>query len=163
MKCVPSTSSIRSNRCRGGRRRATGFTLVEILIVVIILGILASIVLPQFAGASDSAKKANMRNQLQTVRSTVQLYRIEHRDEPPPLVTTGWDVFTGKTKTDGTLDPAGERGPYLPFAPVNPLTRSSTVVAVGASASGTNGWYYDESTGHVYGTDAAGAMSDTGE
>ena len=159
MKCVPSTSSIHSNR----RGRATGFTLVEILIVVIILGILASIVLPQFAGASDSAKKANMRNQLQTLRSTVQLYRIEHRDEVPPLVTTGWNVITSKTKTDGTVDPAGERGPYLPFPPMNPLTKSSTVVAVGSGASGTNGWYYDETAGKVYGANAIGELSDTGE
>jgi general secretion pathway protein G len=145
------------------RGQSRGFTLVEILIVVIILGILASIVLPQFAGASDSSKKANMRNQLQTLRSTVQLYRIEHRDEPPALVTAGWDLITRKTKTDGTVDPAGERGPYLPFAPVNPLTQSSTIVAVGSGAAGTNGWYYDEVNGHVFGANADGAQSDTGE
>jgi general secretion pathway protein G len=159
MKRVPSTSSIRVNR----PGRATGFTLVEILIVVIILGILASIILPQFAGASDSAKKANMRNQLQTLRSTVQLYRIEHRDEVPPLVTTGWNAITSKTKTDGTVDPAGERGPYLPFPPMNPLTKSSTVVAVGAPAAATNGWFYDEAEGKVYGANADGAKSETRE
>jgi general secretion pathway protein G len=159
MKCVRSTSSVPSSR----RGQTRGFTLVEILIVVIILGILASIVLPQFAGASDSAKKANMRNQLQTLRSTVQLYRIEHRDEVPPLVTTGWNAITSKTKTDGTIDPAGERGPYLPFPPVNPLTKSSTVVAVGSGTAGTNGWYYDEVNGKVYGANADGAQSDTGD
>ena len=162
MKCVCSTTVIRRRSDRHARA-STGFTLVEILIVVIILGILASIVLPQFAGASDSSKKANMRNQLQTLRSTVQLYRIEHRDEPPLLVSTGWDAFVSKTKTDGTVDPTGERGPYLPFAPVNPLTRSSTVVAVGSAAAGTNGWFYDEADGKVYGANADGAQSDTGE
>jgi general secretion pathway protein G len=159
MKCLNSSSTARFQR----HGRATGFTLVEILIVVIILGILASIVLPQFAGASDSSKKANMRNQLQTLRSTVQLYRIEHRDEPPALVTTGWDLVTSKTTTDGAVDPAGERGPYLPFAPVNPLTKSSTIVAVGASPAANNGWYYEESTGKVFGANATGEMSDTGD
>jgi general secretion pathway protein G len=160
MKCVRSTSTVFRSYRHG---RTAGFTLVEILIVVIILGILAAIVLPQFTGATDSSKKANMRNQLQTLRSTVQLYRIEHRDEAPALVTTGWDAITNKTKTDGTVDPAGERGPYLPFAPVNPLTKSSAVVAVGSTAAATTGWYYDEVDGKVYGANADGAQSDTGE
>jgi general secretion pathway protein G len=152
-----SPTPLRSRGTRGG------FTLVEILIVVVILGILAALVIPQFANASEDARRANMRNQLQTVRGTVGLYRVEHRDIPPKLISVGWDVVTGKTTTDGVLDPAGERGPYLPSAPVNPLTRSSTIVAVGTGAAATNGWFYDESTGEVHGADGSGAMSDTGE
>lgn len=147
------------------RSRSTrgGFTLVEILIVVVILGILAALVIPQFANASVDARKANMRNQLQTVKGTIGLYRVEHRDVPPKLITVGWDVVTNKTKTDGSIDPAGERGPYLPTAPVNPLTKSSTIVTLGTGPSITNGWFYDENSGEMHGANADGAMSDDGD
>ena len=50
------------------RRNSKGFTLVEILIVVIILGILAAIVIPQFTNASSDARKNSLTSQLQTVR-----------------------------------------------------------------------------------------------
>ena len=142
-------------------RRA--FTLVEILIVVIILGVLAAIVIPTFANASDDARRTNMRNQLQTLRGTVGLYRIQHRDVTPLLITGGWELVTQKTTIDGVVDPLGTLGPYLPAPPVNPLTNSSAIVAVGSGAAVTNGWFYDESSGRMHGANRDGAMSDTGE
>jgi prepilin-type N-terminal cleavage/methylation domain-containing protein len=51
------------------KRSRKGFTLVEILIVVIILGILAAIVIPQFTQASTEARLSNLKTNLQTVRT----------------------------------------------------------------------------------------------
>ncbi len=60
-----------------------GFTLVEILIVVVILGILAAIVIPQFTDASVDAKTARIRTDLQTMRSQIELYKIKNNDTVP--------------------------------------------------------------------------------
>ena len=155
-------SPLRSVR-RTAIRRSPGFTLVEILIVVIVLGILAAIVIPQFTSATQDARKSNMRNQLQTLRGTSELYRVEHRDTAPMLLTQGWDLFIAKTDIDGNVDPAGRWGPYLQSPPVNPLTNSSQIVAVGAGAATTNGWFYNEATGQFFGANASGAMSDSGD
>src|ERR1700689_507338 len=62
---------------RKNRQRAAGFTLVEILIVVIILGILAAIVLPQFSNASQTARQNALKDELRFLRSQIQIYKSE--------------------------------------------------------------------------------------
>ena len=159
-----SISSIRKSLVRARRLARRGFTLVEILIVVIILGILAAIVIPQFSDATSNARLTNMQNQLQTLRSTVELYRLQHRDQTPKLLTGGgWALFTGRTLVDGTIDAEGEYGPYMPHPPINPLTQSSGLAEAGSSsASDTPGWYYNEETGQIYGANSQGEQSDSG-
>ncbi len=72
-----------------------GFTLIEILIVVVILGILAAIVIPQFTNAADEAATSQAKTQLQSMRSQVQLFRAKY------------GVLPGDAGDDGTLDGAG--------------------------------------------------------
>src|SRR5690242_14736958 len=114
------------------RTRKTGFTLVEILIVVIILGILAAIVIPQFTNASTEARESNVRSQLQTLRSQIELYKLQHKDVPPALVTSTWTCFTSYTDIDGDVgakDATHIYGPYMNSAPVNPLSGFNTIGA----------------------------------
>jgi len=124
-----------------------GFTLVEILIVVVILGILASIVVPQFTNASESAKGSSVAAQLRTIRNQLELYKIQHNGSYPTLaqLQASWGVMISKTDPDGTLNAAGACGPYMQHAPRNPIESSSTVAAAAAGV----GWVYDASTGNV--------------
>ena len=63
--------------------RRSGFTLIEILIVVVILGILASIIVPQFADAQSSTRAAAMRTQLKTIRGQVSAWRVQNSNAMP--------------------------------------------------------------------------------
>lgn len=123
-----------------------GFTLVEILIVVIILGILAAVVIPQFTEASNDARTAAVDSDLQTVRSQIELWKIQHLDALPGNIsgTTMQDQLTMKTDQDGTLNASGLFGPYLQQFPTNPYTSTNTVGAVAAAGQG---WIYDNLTG----------------
>src|SRR4051812_45990904 len=111
------------------RNRKGGFTLVEILIVVIILGILAAIVIPQFTSASQDARKNSLTSQLQTLRSQIELYKLQHLDALPTHLATAsfatpWDQLTNKTDNAGAIGTvAGTHvfGPYLQADPTNPL------------------------------------------
>ncbi|HEX8340828.1 MAG TPA: prepilin-type N-terminal cleavage/methylation domain-containing protein, partial [Tepidisphaeraceae bacterium] len=135
--------------------RRKGFTLVEILIVVIILGILAAIVIPQFTNASEDARKSSLTSQLQTIRSQVELYKLQHRDQFPtstgtPAGVWDWEKMTTRTNEDGAEYEAGDVGPFGPYLqgpPKNPLTGKSdmqavaTEVEMGATHTfNNNGW-----------------------
>jgi len=123
-----------------------GFTLVEILIVVVILGILAAIVIPQFTSASESAKGSSLSSQLQTIRSQLELYQVEHNGVYPTLGgDDGWDALTKFTQVDGTVVEAkGDDtfGPYLQQPPKNPFNGKSSI---GTTAD--DGWTYNQTTG----------------
>jgi general secretion pathway protein G len=126
-----------------------GFTLVEILIVVVILGILAAIVIPQFTSASETAKASSLVSQLQTIRSQLELYQVQHNGDYPDL-SANWDQLTEKTELDGTVaadDFTGTTyGPYLQKAPNNPFEDSTSTAD--APAAGV-GWVYDSTTGEI--------------
>jgi len=130
--------------------KRNAFTLVEILIVVIILGILAAIVVPQFTEASGDAKVSALASDLQTVRNQLQLYKIQHNNSYPDktIVTQ----LTTKTKEDGSA--GGTLGPYLTTFPSNPFTDSATVDADGTQGDGSHAWYYNTSTGEFTPDDA---------
>jgi type II secretion system protein G len=88
-------------------KKRRGFTLIEILIVVVILGILAAIVIPQFTNASQEATASSIRSQLQTIRGQVELFRVRNGGAAP----TGFaDLMT----------PPGDQAPYLSQTPVLP-------------------------------------------
>ncbi|MGN6371105.1 MAG: prepilin-type N-terminal cleavage/methylation domain-containing protein [Phycisphaerae bacterium] len=131
------------------KRNVRGFTLVEILIVVIILGILAAIVIPQFTNASNDARNNSVASTLQTARSQIELFKIQHADTPP-LATAMWTIMLGKSSTTevGAAAATGTNfGPYLQQAPTNPLNGQS---ACGASAATTVGWVYTTSANNGY-------------
>ncbi|MFP4433443.1 MAG: type II secretion system protein [Phycisphaerae bacterium] len=135
-----------------------GFTLVEILIVVIILGILAAIVIPQFTNASDDARKSALASDLQSLRSQIELYKIQHHDRGPNIDENGdeendadnfVDRLTGTTDEWGDMTKSG-KGPYMQEFPANPFADTDvqrTVTFDDPDGDGSvAGWYYDTAT-----------------
>lgn len=67
---------------KGSKRSHVGFTLVELLIVVIILAILAAIVVPQFGDSTQEARESSLDSTLANMRSAIDLYRQQHAAYP---------------------------------------------------------------------------------
>jgi len=150
------------------RKNNKGFTLVEILIVVIILGILAAIVIPQFTNASTDARKNSLSSQLQTMRSQFELYKLQHNDKLPVVFqTTGtktdvsgcWAGMVGQTDVNGATT-GTDFGPYLQQTPTNPLNQGTDIIvgtadlAYGATSGAAKpvGYLMNNVTGKIWAT-----------
>ena len=148
-------------------RMKKAFTLVEILIVVIILGILAAIVIPQFTQASSDARDSALTSNLQTLRSQLALYRVQHGDQfPSATPATFVTQMTSKTNVDGTTTGTPALGPYMQTIPNNPVTGVNTIANGTAAPTGaaTGGWYYKSSgptdtTSNLYANDNGSTTS----
>jgi len=156
-------------------KKRNGFTLVEILIVVVILGILAAIVIPQFSNASEEAKLSSLVSDLQSIRSQIQLYKVQHAhgdslNIPGTVGSVDFEEsMTMYTKLDGTLaspqapDPnGGVYGPYLQKIPPNPFNDCDVVTSgqdTPAPGNGgtTSGWYFNTDTGAFNANDTSAA------
>jgi prepilin-type N-terminal cleavage/methylation domain-containing protein len=138
------------------RAAQKGFTLVELLIVVIILAILAAIVVPQFASSTDEAKIASLDSTLANMRGAIDLYYQQHGKYPSSVAATGATCPSSGTAGTGAIDTAQaftdqlsmytnasgqacstsdatfKYGPYLKKAtlPANPVTGSSALLVV---------------------------------
>lgn len=136
-----------------------GFTLVEILIVVVILGILAAIVIPQFTEASTEAKTSSLCTDLQTMRSQIELYKIQHNDALPGSGTASFtQALTGQTDVAGAVWAAGGGtvyGPYIQKIPTNQFTDDATITENGTLGDDSGGWEFNTTTGAFHADDTA--------
>lgn len=155
-----------------------GFTLIELMIVVSILGILAAIVLPHFQDYQRQAREAAIKDVLRTVRSQIELYKIQHNGLSPGYAKMGAGAPTpadsafvnqliGTSALTGMASvskvPAGIYvcGPYLDKLPVNPFNNLNTFkIVTDLVADDTTGWLYKRDTADIRvnktGTDLAG-------
>ncbi|MEW4451583.1 prepilin-type N-terminal cleavage/methylation domain-containing protein [Bremerella sp. JC817] len=132
--------------------KKNGFTLIEVLIVVVILAVLAATVIPQFTDSTTDAKKSSVLFNLHTLRSQIQLYRAHHDGKVPGAALT---ELTIATDADGNA--GGSFGPYLSKIPVNNFTNSATVSSTTGAPSAVvegAGWLYDSTTGEIWVNDA---------
>jgi general secretion pathway protein G len=126
--------------------RAAAFTLVEILIVVVILGILAALVVPQYAGAAQDARQKATLDQLLKIRKALDVYYVRNQNRYP-TVTPG-DGTWGEIAVPGTT--------YLREKPLNQWVSGENAGEIvfgtgpGAGYTSDYGWIYDPATGRVW-------------
>jgi prepilin-type N-terminal cleavage/methylation domain-containing protein len=156
-----------------------GFTLIEILVVVILLGILATIIVPQVSVSSEDAKLNSLKTNLSNMRSAVELYYYQHENSypgdavpttKPDGVTTTADAFVAQltryTDKDGNISNSSGTsefpyGPYIKALPTNTynqkadvtIDNSTTDITTKASGGVDTAWKFYTKTGVLMAAD----------
>lgn len=117
-----------------------GFTLVELLIVIIIIAVLAAIAIPKFSNSSTRSRESSLRANLKLVRNAVDLFRADTGAFPASLAalsataspTAGLNA-TGGAQSFSTSD---WRGPYLQAVPNDPIAAAAFSYGTGSTNTG---------------------------
>lgn len=174
-----SLSNISSTAGAKGRT-VRAFTLIEILIVVVILGILAAIIVPQLSNATSMARDNTLKDDLRYLRTQIVVFKAQHRDVPPgypagdmaasPTAEAFVAQMTRYTSESTADNISGSTvfkyGPYLTKMPPNPLNSKDGILMVGNGQpmpdpdnSQSYGWIYKAETQEII-ANSAGSDSD---
>lgn len=144
--------------------RRGGFTLFEVLIIVVILAVLAATIIPQFVRSTREAQQGQWKSDLQSLRAQLDLYKLQHGGSYPSgannleQLTKATDA-AGNVSNSGLADNTHPLGPYFSGnLPAQPVSGTSTVkldagapgTAPAATAGNDGGWIYRASTGEIW-------------
>ena len=136
-------------------RRSGGFSLIELVIVIVIIGVISAIAIPRLTRGANNAGSTALRGDLAVLRSSIELYRAEHEGKFPTKAGIS-NQLTMYTKLDGTdanvaVDVTGGRiyGPYLRAVPTLPVGAKKGQTGILDVDGATIGWIYDETAGTI--------------
>lgn len=127
-------------------KRNGGFTLIELVIVIVILGILATQAIPTYLSLTDDAKKAAVRSNLGNLRSSVVIY-YAYKATPMGGEQATWPSLTQLTDQTTVLNGQVPDNAYDTDAVKNNVLAGTTQ---GVVTGATNGWAYKISAGQIW-------------
>jgi len=121
--------------------RRAGFTLIELVVIIMILGILAGVAAPKLLKTSGSATDNGLKQTLAIIRDAIELYAADNGGALPPCTSTGADFR-------GALCPQYIRGTF-PVCPVgaNKNFDIKPTTGLATTADNTTGWMFNTSNG----------------
>lgn len=130
------------------RLKAKGFTLIELMIVVAIIGILAAIAIPRFAAMLEKSREGSTKGNLGSIKSAASIYYGDQQGVWPTTLQS-WTTYSFSRYLDN-ISPVKVTGSFVAGAtsPAGALVTMTSGSAAPTAAS--TGWMYDSNFGNVY-------------
>jgi len=136
-------------------RRRGAFTLIELVIVIAILGILATVAVPKFIDFTGDAKQAACRSCLGRIRSAIGSY-YAWKASPSGGSSAGWPTLVELTTQGTVLAATMPDNPYSTGGTMNAVIAGATK-GTPVTAGTTGGWCYKAASGEFWTDTASGA------
>jgi general secretion pathway protein G len=114
---MTNSNSIPSSSRKPAGGAARGFTLIEIMVVVVIMGILAALIVPKLMGRTDDARIIAAKQDIATVMQALKLYKLDNQRYP--TTEQGLQALIAKPTTGPAAD-GWKAGGYLDKLPKDP-------------------------------------------
>lgn len=114
---------------RASNTKSYGFTLIEVMVVVVILGILAAIVVPRIMGRPDEARIIKAQQDIRALEAALNLYRLDNYVYPS--TDQGIEALTERPSEQDA--PNWKEGGYLPRMPTDPWQRPYQYLSPGTN------------------------------
>lgn len=136
-------------------RNNSGFTLIELVIIIVVLGILAAIAIPKYQDITTEAQEASCRSSLGGLRSGITIWYANR------AVKTGiasWPTLDSLQRAGTVMEQAIPTNPYITVDSM--ADRIVVGVTKGAVVPGGYGWAYNATTGEIWANTAIDGAND---
>lgn len=140
--------------------RKKGFSLVELVIVVVIVGLLAAIAIPRFSRGAAGANESAVAGDLSVLRNAIEMYAAEHGGTYPAVgvLADSLTLYSDAAgNTNATKSATYQYGPYILKIPtlkagthVGENGFEAVASTPAAETANSNGWLYNATTGEIW-------------
>jgi type IV pilus assembly protein PilE len=134
------------NRLYGNKKNQAGFTLIELMIVVVVIAILASVAIPSYTGYITDARRQGAVQEMLKIASAQEQFFMDNKAYASTLVSLGYDAQPIGTDVNGAIVSATDASAVYNFSISSTTTSTSGIIRAYTVSAIPKAAQYDRDT-----------------